>query len=214
MGLQPLRCNDAEYTGTNGNAVSYNALLYFILEDLDVAGGVKNHNEGSADSTTDVSGCHDTDPFYGTDEGPSPTSLTDSEGQPDPSAGTTDTNGMHPTLTGRDNTTSGENRGRWECPNADDNAEGNSHPYNPFSAGLVCPNCAGQSQGHGGSGGGANLHATRNVDIYYGAAPAPTVRSMYITDFEGSTAPFHCEGQPTIGACNDFGPEPFGSDTY
>ena len=214
LGLQPLRCNDQEYIGTNGNAVSYNALLYFVLADLTVGGGVKDHNEGSADSTNDVSGCHDTDPFFADEEGPSPANATDSGGYPDGATTPPDMGGFHPTLTGRDQSTAGENRGRWDCPNGDDNAEGNSHPYNPFSAGLVCPNCAGQNQAHGGSGGGANLHATRNVDIYYGTAPAPAVRNTVITDFEGSTAPFHCEGQPTVGSCSELGPEPFGSDTY
>ncbi|HWH09142.1 MAG TPA: hypothetical protein VNX21_08070 [Candidatus Thermoplasmatota archaeon] len=179
LGIDPLRCSDGSYITTNGNAVSYNALLYFVLSDLTVAGAVKDHNKASADYANDRSGCHETDPIFNTYS---------------------------------------DGRGTWDCPNADDNAEGNSHPYNPFSAGTVCPNCAGATEGHGGSGGGANLHATRNVDIFYGTAPAPVARTTVITDLEGSTAPFHCEDNPAVpGGCMDT-PFPaaagFGQDTY
>ena len=205
LGLQPLRCKDESYIGTNGNAVSYNALLYFVLEDLTVANTTKDHTTGSADSTTDVSGCHPTDPMFAGGDDQSPAKLQDDGTQPD--------SNNHLFLTGRDDSTATENRGQFDCPADDDSKEGNSHPYNPFSAGTVCVNCAGMNN-HGGSGGGPNLHATRDVDIYYGTALAPLVRNVVLNDLEGSTAPFHCEGQPDFGSCSEVGPNNPGNDGY
>ena len=37
--------------------LKYNALLFFFLGDLDVAGGVKDHRDGATDRKNDVSGC-------------------------------------------------------------------------------------------------------------------------------------------------------------
>jgi hypothetical protein len=92
----------------------------------------------------------------------------------------------------------------WPCPGGDDNREGNSHPYNPRKP---YPVTTYDGKGnHGGSadctGDGApdmNCHATRLVDVYYGAAPVPT-RHYAFNDVEGSTAPYYCE--PDIKTCN------------
>jgi len=152
--------------GGSGCDLKYNAVLYFYLEDLTVAGaGVKDHcsfQENAAPPTcadaNDASGCQvNTDPIF-----------------PD----------------------------QWPCPSGDDNAEGNSHPYNPFNGLPICPNCVGRGN-HGGSdvtppgsteGTNSNYrHATRLVDIYYGHNPAPGSRGYRVLDAEGSTAPYFCE---------------------
>ena len=219
LGAQPLRCEDDSYATSNGNAVSYNALLYFVLADLTVANTTKDHRTGSADLANDVSGCHDSDPAFAGDGGSDPRTHpwndSNGDGQYDVTP-TSPTTGIYPMGTGVDNSASGENRGDWPCPNGDDSREGNSHTYNPYDAGLVCPKCTNVG-GHGGSGGGADLHATRDVDIFYGTAPAPIRTNVVLTDREGSTAPFHCHGTGgQIGGCGSLGPSyPWaGSDSY
>lgn len=152
-GLSPGRCEDAAYTTSNGNAITYNAVLYFELSDLTVAAGVKDHSVAS----TDVSGCHATDPVFASGGG-----------------------------------------GQWPCPGLDDNAEGNSHAYNPFGDG-VCPICAGQGN-HGGSDLAAtpNVHAMNSIDLYYGAAPTVAVRTFAVLDVVGSAAPYHAHDGATV----------------
>ncbi|HEX2021120.1 MAG TPA: hypothetical protein VHH36_00280 [Candidatus Thermoplasmatota archaeon] len=137
--------------------IRYNALLYFLLSDLDVEGPAKNHAEGAQDLQDDASGCH---------AGYSPGNQS------------------------------------WPCPDDDDDREGNSHPYNPTSrqpGGYPFNRVDGTSGYHGKSddcdGDGRTdleCHATRAIDIYYGWAPAPTVRRYALEDLEGSTAPYHC----------------------
>lgn len=80
----------------------------------------------------------------------------------------------------------------WNCPGGNDDREGNSHPYNP---GYVFNPYDGANN-HGGSdicnGIGADCHATRNIDLYYGYVAAPLVRKLVVEDLTGSTAPYHC----------------------
>ena len=106
----------------------------------------------------------------------------------------------------------------WACPGGDDNAEGNSHPFHPQTAGhnhqQTCD--AGSATAastnptnHGGSAGatyGTDVngnygplpcdytHATRDIDIYFSARgrPARPLTAQMGTggDQEGSSAPF------------------------
>lgn len=152
--------------GGNGCDLRYNAVLFFYLEDLLVAGANKLHHSGAPVAGDDASGCE--------------TPKTPEQIAAEPYF-----------------------VDHWPCPGANDNAEGNSHPYNPFNGLPICPNCVGRNN-HGGSAGvvpGTNTggdgvqysHATRNIDIYYSFNPAPTVRNYRLIDTEGSTAPFFCE---------------------
>lgn len=152
--------------GATGN-VKYNALLFFYLEDLTVAGGTKTHHSGPALPGDDASACE--------------TPKTPEQIAAEPYFAD-----------------------HWPCPGGNDDSEGNSHPYNPFNGLPVCPNCVGRNN-HGGSAGtpaGSTAappgalqysHATRNIDLYYGSNPAPTVRNYRLLDSEGSLAPFFCE---------------------
>lgn len=58
---------------------------------------------------------------------------------------------------------------------------GNSHPFNPLPEALR-PGL----QNHGASG----VHATLDVDVYFGAGKLPAVPDYEVIDTEGSTAPF------------------------
>jgi hypothetical protein len=108
----------------------------------------------------------------------------------------------------------------WACPNNDDNAEGNSHPFNPYGNSATAPSNAAYTASpcppayenadpaadtntvnHGGSAaqdaGNApycdHTHATRQIDIYFDAAGrplAPLNRNFETTDTTGSSAPF------------------------
>jgi hypothetical protein len=63
---------------------------------------------------------------------------------------------------------------------------GNSHAFDPLPGLLRSP-----ASSHGGSDGAAGTHATRQVDLYYGATDAPLVRQFRLVDStEGSLAPF------------------------
>ncbi len=156
-------------TGTCTNPLRYNAVLYFLLADLTVPGADKDHTEGSADWSDDVSGCQvGTDPSFAQ---------------------------------------------QWPCPAADDNREGNSHPYNPEN-GYPINRYSGEGN-HGGSadckaGAGTyddyDCHATRNIDIYYGVA-AFVARTYRVSDFEGSQAAYHCHSGINCG------PDPYAGMT-
>ena len=98
----------------------------------------------------------------------------------------------------------------WPCPGGDDNAEGNSHPYNterewPFQLSEGRNNHGGSSGcGAGAIGEGAQYeHATCNVDVYFGfkEATLPAVRNYRVYDTEGQTAPYHCHESTTD--CNE-----------
>lgn len=89
----------------------------------------------------------------------------------------------------------------WPCPADDDDAEGNSHPYNP---GRDYSPLGGQNStragGHGGSadcdplpGYDANCHATSRIDIYYRGIQPPSPRNVTFYDTQGSNAPYYCE---------------------
>lgn len=145
--------------GANGQpyrAVSYNAVLYFLLEDLGVPNGPKNHTHGSTDWQDDVSGCH------------SP---------PAPGSGRT-----------------------WPCPNGDDGREGNSHPYNPDDFGPYrtwdgWDNHGGSDDCTGDAAPDMDCHATRLIDVYFGVAAEPILRTYRVLDVQGSTAPYHCHSE-------------------
>lgn len=153
----------------------YNALLYFKLADLTVAGDPRDHSDHV--NSGDTNGCQ-----VGTE---------------------------------------------WQCPDDDDDREGNSHPFHPTPGAGTPPNpphtdtglCPGyptvgnafyngdEISNHGGSAradaGDApycdNLHATRNVDIYFSAAGrpfAPVYRNWALIDTAGSDAPFHQHTDP------------------
>jgi len=94
----------------------------------------------------------------------------------------------------------------WPCPGGDDDAEGNSHPYNPYTQGDATTYFPGYTydgyKNHGGScdltiatDGTSDCHATYDVQIYYGYAGGPLARDFYVFDTEGSTAPFHCHAE-------------------
>ncbi len=162
--------NDATNGCPNGPVRLYNALLYFKLRDLNVNGGPRDHSNSG--DTTQTNGCQ----------------------------------------TGTE----------WACPaggaNDDDN-EGFSHPFHPGASATnqaeACPSyfAGSNPSNHGGSttaqdgvtfqGAGGEcdyLHATKNIDLYFSGAgrPFPPVVPNYtITDFQGSSAPFHYEaGHP------------------
>lgn len=104
---------------------------------------------------------------------------------------------------------------QWPCPASNDNAEGNSHRYNPsllnrdetdnwpFKLSEGRGNHGGSTNcGAGNIGGGAqNQHATCNIDIYFGysAALRPLVPNYRVFDNEGKTAPYHCHDSAEIG---------------
>src|SRR5581483_799910 len=101
----------------------------------------------------------------------------------------------------------------WACPNGDDNAEGNSHPFNPYGDSSVSPGsgpntaqaCPPAAEGsnpvnHGGSA-GSNLcnhsHAVAQIDLYFSPAgrPMPPLNphpgdATRDSDTQGSSAPF------------------------
>lgn len=89
------------------------------------------------------------------------------------------------------------------CPAGDDDAEGNSHPFHPLTPthkhdGTKCPDLfrGPNPTNHGGSTDPEArcdyVHATRNIDIYFGSRPAPPVgRRNAVSDSQGSNAPFH-----------------------
>lgn len=161
---------------TGCSALQYNAVLYFLMEDLDVPDTPKDHAEGSADRQGDVAGCH---AMYGNYTGPYANGAVTS----------------------------------WPCPDNDDDREGNSHAYHPNANSLLLP-YAGKNN-HGGSAvcdtdgvprqpsepdfyytGDYECHATRNIDIYYGAVPNPTVPRYYrVLELVGTAAPHHCHEQ-------------------
>lgn len=147
----------------------YNALLYFKLEDLKVAGNPITHDGAN----TDTNGC---------------------------AADTTE----------------------WSCPNGDDNAEGNSHPFNPYGNSATAPSSAPWTSmacpagfagtnpvNHGGSAAQDagqpalcdHVHATREIDLYFDATSrplTPVARHFDVTDTEGSTAPFAGTGDGSV----------------
>ncbi|HVL47501.1 MAG TPA: hypothetical protein VM889_02995 [Candidatus Thermoplasmatota archaeon] len=66
----------------------------------------------------------------------------------------------------------------WTCPNGDDDAEGNSHPFNPLDQGAGTP---------------THAHDTARLDLYYSGTyrpQEPSQRNFVIFDLEGSSAPF------------------------
>lgn len=104
----------------------------------------------------------------------------------------------------------------WQCPNMDDNAEGNSHPFHPTAhTPPDVEQCIFDPTrtNHGGSTyvpvyteGGAGtdwykqgapcdyVHTTRDIDVYFspGGRPfPPVIRVFTVTDLEGSAAPFN-----------------------
>lgn len=79
----------------------------------------------------------------------------------------------------------------WTCPDANDDREGNSHPYQPDGA-WPARSYDGRNN-HGGSAPcGADCHATRRLDVTYGYARVPDSRQYWLTDTVGSAAPYHC----------------------
>lgn len=175
----------------------YNAVLYFRMNDLNPvdAGTQKDHNVGSADYTSDVSGCHPSYGYYGPG-GTYP-------GPYSPPTGTEFYDSPHRV---------------WPCPEEpqDDNREGNSHPYNPE---LPWPLMAYDGRNnHGGSAdcdgdglpdnpagrsdytGDYNCHATQDIRIYYDEGLLPIVRTYYVMDIIGSEAPFRCHDSRDV--CN------------
>lgn len=53
----PLRSPGSGYMNGKGEQATYNAVLFFYIGDLSVAGADKDHRPGSIDRTSDVSGC-------------------------------------------------------------------------------------------------------------------------------------------------------------
>lgn len=113
---------------------------------------------------------------------------------------TNDVSGCH-------RTGSPQQKEKWPCPGGpDDDREGNSHPYNPEPLGMA--NLERNSHGYSDDCTGDGLldfecHATRRVDVYYGTAPRPLVRTWRVTDDIGGDAPYHCHDEPTTDVCND-----------
>lgn len=162
----------------NCENLQYNALLYFRMSDLVTSGGI-DHNPSSTAYKSHISGCHPTYGSYGSER-------------------------------------------KWPCPTAaqNDDMEGNSHPYNPE---LPWPLMSYDGRNnHGGSAdcdgdgvadgptdpsysgvpytGDYNCHETADIMIYYGVAEMPVPREYYLTDAQGSEAPYHCHDDMAV--CN------------
>lgn len=174
----------------------YNALLYFHLDDLRVAGAARDHC--GFDATIDPDG----DATNGVQGGCNPANTADTNGCSEEQY----TWGPNPPQAAYD----------WPCPQANDDMEGNSHPFHPISppheeAEPCPPQFTGSNpSNHGGStyvtpttptsdgwyqvyAPCDYLHATRNIDIYFSGAGRPfppPVRDFDVLDLEGSSAPF------------------------
>lgn len=170
----------------------YNALLYFKLADLTVDGGPRDHS--LVTDPTDTNGCE-----VGT-EWVCPGDDDNREGNshpfhPTPGATTTTPGGRNP-----------RNPNNWPgdyTPDAVDDA----NVLMPHDDVQPCPQVfqtdpsdpAYTNLNHGGSTPGyypycSNIHATKNVDIYFSPAGrpfAPLFRVWGVQDTAGSTAPFH-----------------------
>lgn len=176
--LRPMRCDNEDYTtnsgghgavasGRSGN-LKYNAVLYFLLEDLLIPGLDKKHHPGAPLAGDDISGCqYNTDPVF-PDQWPCPTpnaaSNDDQEGNPHPY------NPFY--VTGVQNCAMciGRNNHGGSATAPPGTNDGNYAQYE---------------------------HATRNVDIYYDAGTAPPLRSYRVVDTRGSTQAFFCESDFT-----------------
>lgn len=155
----------------------YNALLYFKLEDLYVAGASRDHSDPVASG--DTNGCSQEQytwgpnpPFAGSDW-PCPGGDDDAEGN------------SHPFHPGTPTHTEAEDcREEFYGPNPTNHG---GSTYIP--AGMR----ASDSGWYEVTAPCDYEHATRNIDVYYngGGRPfVPIVRNFVITDIEGSSAPF------------------------
>ena len=105
-------------------------------------------------------------------------------------------------------TYTGQAASNWPCPGADDDREGNSHPYNPkapepFQRSVRAPH-GGSADCDGDGVGDDDCHATVDIEIYYDVAALPTRGEYRVFDAQGYVAPYHChEGQ------NGFGGQPY-----
>lgn len=168
--------------------LSYNAVLYFLLDDLDQPGAPKNHTAGSTDRANDVSGCDDKPDSHFKDNWPCPAGNDDREGNShayyphcvDPPVTYSETVPFPPpngtTLTN-------------EC-------------RSPFlDPGRV--NHGGSDDCTGDGIADARCHATRYIDVYYGVAPVPASRNYVLYDVEGANAPYNCEQPPSTSFPGD-----------
>lgn len=165
----------ADCTATSTSPVQpirlYNALLYFKLADLTDAGTPRDHSTFG----TDTNGCQ-----VGT-EWECPGDNDDAEGNSHP---------FHPTPGAAAGTPGGRN----PANTAHTDTPANNCPV-PFSYGTEETNHGGSAAVDAGLPAYCdNLHATRNVDIYFSPAGrpfVPLIRNFVITDTQGKEAAFH-----------------------
>lgn len=160
-------------TCPNGPDRYYNALLYFELQDLSVAGAAKDHSVAS----TDTNGCaqETTSPQASMDY-PCPGGDDDLEGNSHP---------FHPESAGSPPHTDEETCDPYF------EGDGANHGGSTYTD-------PGVDGGEWFAGGNCDdIHGTRNIDIYFSGAGrpwAPITRNFVITDTDGSNEPFHGVG--------------------
>lgn len=159
----------------------YNALLYFKLADLTVAGAPRDHSDPV--NSGDTNGCQ-----VGT-EWACPGGDDDREGNSHP---------FHP----EPGATTGPGSRTPANPTHQDVANCPGYPRlgDAFYNGDEDSNHGGSARADAGDAPYCdNLHATRNVDIYFSPAGrpfAPVYRNWALIDTQGSNAPFHQHEHP------------------
>lgn len=155
----------------------YNALLYFKLEDLRIAGAPRDHSDPVGGD--DTNGCSEEQYPWGPNppqaayDWPCPGDDDNAEGNSHP---------FHPTLP--------PHVEQQPCPPAFYGPNPTNHGGSSYIT-PGTPNYDGWYQVYAPCD---YLHATRNIDIYFSPAGRPfppVLRSFDVLDYTGSTAPFH-----------------------
>jgi hypothetical protein len=176
----------------------YNALLYFKLEDLRIAGDPRDHSLGS----TDTNGCAEeqygwmrqSQPPQHAYDWPCPGGDDNAEGNSHP---------FHPAYPA-DHVAESECNPAFAGPNPTNHG---GSTYVPADGRAYYDTRSGESW-YQVAAPCDYLHATRNIDVYFSGAGrpfVPIVRNFVLIDLEGSSAPFqdyHCAYEGTCGEDN------------